>query len=109
MKWILFALFLFLPTYNQASEDTSLTDEEILSSVGQVEEEEEIADRDNDIPLLYDRNRMALMKKREKWMRRNGICCPAHVAPGTNGCVPCPKVNPYYDIENRRYKRPPYR
>lgn len=84
-----------------------IEDEKELLSVGYLEEEEEneIAggDRDRNIPMLYDRNKMQLQRQRERAMRDQGICCPPG-GPYYN-CVPCPQVNSNYDIENHRYKR----
>lgn len=53
-------------------------DEFIVSeSVGSEEEEsDEIADRDRDIPMLYDRNRIDLMNKRDRQLRKKRICQP---------------------------------
>ncbi|MEC7838921.1 MAG: hypothetical protein VX777_02655 [Chlamydiota bacterium] len=52
-------------------------DEELpTDTIGYLEEGEEVADRDRDIPSFYERNRMSLMQKRDRQLRREGKCCP---------------------------------
>jgi len=58
---------------------TTVTDEELPpNSVGYFEEEEEdeVVDRDRDKPSFYERNRMSLMHKRDRQLRKEGKCCP---------------------------------
>lgn len=63
--------------------DISLNDENkedefvVVDSVGAEEyEDDELADRDRDIPMLYDQNRIDLMHKRDRKLRKKGICQP---------------------------------
>lgn len=96
------------PLQSEIDQENPLLKQDPLLSVGYLEEEEEddIAggdrDRDRNIPMLYDKNQMRLSRQRERAMRAQGVCCPPE-GPYEN-CVPCPKVNRNYDIENHRYR-----
>ena len=80
-----------------------------IRSVGYFEEEaeEDIADRDRDIPTLYEKNRMNLMRQRDRWLLRHGKCCPPP------GVLVSPKITMppredghyyIYDPRNERYR-----
>ncbi len=76
-------------------------------AVGYFEEDEEIADRDNEIPSLYDRNKWELMRQRDRWLLRHGKCCPPPgvlVSPSIT--MPPPKNGKFYkyDPRNSRYR-----
>lgn len=76
-------------------------------AVGYFEEDDEVADRDNQIPSLYDRNKWELMRQRDRWLLRHGKCCPPPevlVSPGIT--MPAPKNGQFYkyDPRNPRYR-----
>lgn len=70
----LFSFIFFCSTLLFWGEDNK--DEQLTALGVQLEEEEEIADRDSDVPTLYDRNKITLMHQRDRWLRRHGRCQP---------------------------------
>jgi hypothetical protein len=100
----LFFLFLTLPVTSSTQAEEEVM---IPYAVGYFEEDDEIADRDNDIPSLYDRNKWELMRQRDRSLLRHGKCCPPPeviVSPGIT--VPNPRNGRFYkyDPRNPRYR-----
>lgn len=74
-------------------------------AIGYFEEDEEIADRDNEIPSLYDRNKWQLMRQRDRWLLRHGKCCPPpEVLVSPSITMPAPKNGQFYKYDPRNPK-----
>lgn len=101
-------LFLFSLLFIMTHLSVSATDmPPVPFAIGYLEEDEEIADRDNEIPSLYDRNKWELMRQRDRWLLRHGKCCPPPgvlVSPSIT--MPAPKDGRFYkyDPRNSRYR-----
>lgn len=77
----------------------------IVDAVGKIlNKNDEIADnsRDNNIPMLYDKNQADLMRKRDRRLRAQGKCCPPpDVIVSPYIYVPSPKRYDYSQYPER--------